>query len=83
MSYNHEMHPLLHEYNKKKVNFMQYNKWNNCIEKTCVINHFIIAKMFQAEMNIPLKGETNREPTKKRFNLFNSSNFKFLLQKNL
>jgi hypothetical protein len=46
MSYNHEMHPLLHEYNKKKVNFMQYNKWNNCIEKTCVINHFIIAKMF-------------------------------------
>ncbi len=34
-------------------------------------------------MNIPLKGEKNGEPTKKIFNLFNSSNFKLLLQNNL
>jgi hypothetical protein len=46
-------------------------------------NHFIIAKIFEEEMNTPLKGKTNREPTKMRFNLFNNSNFMLLLQKNL
>jgi len=49
----------------------------------CLQTIFIIAEMFEEEMNIPLKGETNRDPTKKRFNLFNSSNFKLLLQNNL
>ncbi len=53
------------------------------LRKHVFTNHFIIVKMFEEEMNIPLKGETNREPTKKIFNLFNISNFKFLLQKNL
>jgi hypothetical protein len=53
------------------------------LRKHVFTNHFIIVKMFEEEMNIPLKGERNREPTKKIFNLFNISNFKFLLQKNL
>jgi hypothetical protein len=53
------------------------------LKKNVFTNHFIITKMFEEEMNIPLKGETNRKPTKKSSNLFNGSNFKFLLQNNL
>jgi hypothetical protein len=30
------------------------------------VNHFIIAKMFQEEINNPLKGKLEREPTKER-----------------
>jgi hypothetical protein len=30
------------------------------------VNHFIIAKMFQEEINSPLKGKVEREPTKER-----------------
>jgi len=53
------------------------------LKKRVFTNHFIIAKMFEEQMTIPLKGETNGNPTKKIFNLFNSSNFKLLLQNNL
>jgi hypothetical protein len=70
--------------NITKKRLILWNITNGIIAlKKCVFtNHFIITKMFE-EMNIPLKGETNREPIKNIFNLFNSSNFKLLLQNNL
>jgi hypothetical protein len=30
------------------------------------VNHFIIAKLFEEEINSPLKGKVEREPTKER-----------------
>ncbi len=57
------MHPLLHEYNQKKVNFMQYNKWNNCIEKTCVYKPFYHCENVWEGNEHSFEGETNKEPT--------------------
>jgi hypothetical protein len=48
---------------KKRFNLIQYYKWNDCIEKTCVFYHSFLPK----SLNNPLKGEEKTQPIKKKF----------------
>jgi hypothetical protein len=41
------------------------NKHNKNIEKTCECKPFYIAKMFEEEMNSPLKGKVKKQLAKK------------------
>jgi hypothetical protein len=49
-----------------RFNLIQYNKHNNNIEKNVNANHSIIAKMFKEEVDRSLKGEVEKQPTKKK-----------------
>jgi hypothetical protein len=44
-------------------------------------NHSIIAKMFEEEMNRSLKGEVEKQPTKKMLNPYGSAIVNFLVAK--
>jgi hypothetical protein len=61
--------------------FIQYNKWNIiALTKHVYVNHFVIAKVFEKEMNnIPLRANVEKPLAKKMFNLFRSSIFDFFV----
>jgi hypothetical protein len=48
------------KFKQGKVNHIQYNKWNNNIEKNMNANHFIIVEIFEKEVNHPLRGKVER-----------------------
>jgi len=45
------------------------------------VNHSIIAKMFEKEINSPLKGKVERQPTKERYNPSRNAIIKFFATK--
>jgi hypothetical protein len=64
---------------KERFNLIQYNKWNNIIEKNVNIYHSIIANIFEKEANIPLKWEVEKQPTQKKSNPFDNAMVNFFL----
>jgi len=62
---------------------ISYYKTNGITSKKHVdANHGQIAKIFEEEMNNLLTKKEERQPTKKRTNMFGNSIFKFLVTKN-
>jgi hypothetical protein len=61
--------------------FIQYNKWNIiALKKHVYVNHFVIANVFEREMNnIPLRENVEKPLAKKMFNLLKSSIFEFFV----
>jgi hypothetical protein len=51
------------------------------LKKHVNANHFIIAKMFEEEVNRSLKGEVEKQPTKKRLNPYGSVIVNFFVVK--
>jgi len=41
---------------KEKTDFLLQNKWNNFSKKHVDVEHIVIAKMFEKEVNFLLKG---------------------------
>ncbi len=93
MPTNHEMHYLLQNqvlvYNLKiqaRKYLMIYNTTNGIttLKKHVNANHYIIAKMFEEEINNQLKWEVRKQPIEKiKSNTYNSVIVNFLLPNNL
>jgi hypothetical protein len=49
-------------------NHIQYNKWNNNIEKTCGCKSLYYCKNVEEEVKNPLKRKVKKQPTKKNSN---------------
>ncbi len=47
---------------------MQYNKWNNDIEKTCECKPFYYCKMFEKEVKNPLRRKVEKQFAKMKSN---------------